>query len=103
MDLYTEAELYCAAFDWPVDAEVDWVLSHVPHAKSVLEPMCGNARYGPVFVERGLTFDCAGTPGNAASHDDEHVHGWAIRLGQDVEKWRGYRRPEQQKGEVQDG
>ena len=30
-----------------------------------------------------LSFDCTGTPGNAASHDEEHVHGWAIKLADD--------------------
>lgn len=36
------------------------------------------------LVERDtLRFDCAGTPGNAASHDEEHVHGWTMRLGPD--------------------
>lgn len=27
-----------------------------------------------------LTFACDGTPGNARSHDEEHVHGWSMRL-----------------------
>lgn len=27
-----------------------------------------------------LDFACAGTPGNAASHDEEHVHGWSMHL-----------------------
>ena len=31
-------------------------------------------------VHNTLTFDCAGTPGNAASHDEEHVHGWTMRI-----------------------
>jgi len=31
-------------------------------------------------VENTLTFSCAGTPGGAVSHADEHVHGWAMRL-----------------------
>ncbi len=30
-----------------------------------------------------LTFDCAGKPGNSASHDDQHVHGWSIRQQED--------------------
>lgn len=30
-----------------------------------------------------LTFDCAGKPGNSASHDDQHVHGWSIRRQED--------------------
>ena len=34
-------------------------------------------------VDRTLSFACAGTPGNAASHDEEHVHGWSMQLGED--------------------
>ena len=34
-------------------------------------------------VDRTLSFACAGTPGNAASHDEEHVHGWSMHLGED--------------------
>jgi hypothetical protein len=34
-------------------------------------------------VGRTLEFGCDGTPGNAASHDDEHIHGWSIRLAED--------------------
>lgn len=30
-----------------------------------------------------LTFACNGTPGNAKSHDEEHVHGWSMRLDDD--------------------
>jgi hypothetical protein len=30
-------------------------------------------------VDESLSFACAGKPGNAASHDDEHVHGWTIK------------------------
>jgi len=30
-----------------------------------------------------LTFACNGTPGGAKSHDEEHVHGWSIRLDGD--------------------
>ena len=55
-DAYTDAELYCAAFDWPVEEEVAWVLALTPGARSVLEPMCGNARYGPAFADRGLDY-----------------------------------------------
>lgn len=29
-------------------------------------------------VDGRLDFACAGTPGGAASHDEEHVHGWSI-------------------------
>ncbi|MCZ6446230.1 MAG: class I SAM-dependent methyltransferase [Planctomycetota bacterium] len=55
-DLYGQAELYCAAFSWPVADEIDWLLSLVPGATSVLEPFCGNARYGSGFAERGLEY-----------------------------------------------
>ncbi len=34
----------------------------------------------PKIVDNTLKFTCSGTPGNAASHDDHHVHGWSIRL-----------------------
>ena len=30
-----------------------------------------------------LSFDCAGKPGNSASHDDQHVHGWSMHRQQD--------------------
>jgi hypothetical protein len=30
-----------------------------------------------------LTFACNGTPGNSKSHDEEHVHGWSMRLDAD--------------------
>lgn len=60
-DAYTEADLYCAAFDWPLDEEVDWVLMECERLlgrrpRSVLEPMCGNARYGPEFAQRGVRY-----------------------------------------------
>ena len=35
------------------------------------------------LTDNALSFDCAGVPGNAASHDDEHVHAWKMRLGKD--------------------
>ena len=41
------------------------------------------AKAAPSVVDQGLRFDCAGTPGNAASHDEEHIHGWAVRLLED--------------------
>ena len=34
-------------------------------------------------VDDTLSFACAGKPGNARSHDDEHVHAWSIRRGED--------------------
>ncbi len=55
-DLYGEADLYCAAFSWSMADEIDWLLSLMPGATSVLEPFCGNARYGPVFTGRGLQY-----------------------------------------------
>jgi SAM-dependent methyltransferase len=56
VDVYEEADLYCAAFSWPLEAEVDWLLGAVPGVRSVLEPFCGNARYGPLFDERGVEY-----------------------------------------------
>jgi hypothetical protein len=32
---------------------------------------------------QGLEFGCTGTPGGAATHDEEHVHGWKFRLDGD--------------------
>lgn len=34
-------------------------------------------------VDDTLSFACNGKPGNARSHDDEHVHSWTIRRGAD--------------------
>jgi hypothetical protein len=56
MDVYEEADLYCAAFSWPLDREVDFLLGLVPGARTVLEPFCGNARYGPVVAARGVEY-----------------------------------------------
>ena len=60
-DLYQQASLYCLAFDYPVDAEVEHVLNTVRAVmgrspESVLEPMCGNARYGCEFMTRGVRY-----------------------------------------------
>ncbi len=54
--VYDEADLYCAAFNFPVWDEVDWLMTLVLNVRSVLEPMCGNARYGRVFVDRGVDY-----------------------------------------------
>lgn len=54
--VYDQAELYCAAFDFPVEVEIDWLLECVPGVGRVLEPMCGNARYGRAFAVRGLEY-----------------------------------------------
>ena len=54
--VYDEAELYCIAFSWPVDEEVDWLLALAPGATSVLEPCCGQARFAEAFVERGIAY-----------------------------------------------
>jgi len=56
MTIYDEPDLYCAAFDWPLESEVAWLLDRFPLAKTVLEPFCGNARYAPYFAARGLTY-----------------------------------------------
>ena len=60
-DAYSQADLYCAAFSYPVDDDVDWALGECERQlgrrpTSVLEPMCGNARYGKAFVERGIDY-----------------------------------------------
>jgi hypothetical protein len=34
-------------------------------------------------IDDTLTFSCAGKPGGAQSHTDEHVHGWSMRLAND--------------------
>ncbi len=34
-------------------------------------------------VDDTLVFSCNGKPGNARSHDDEHIHGWSMRLDGD--------------------
>ena len=34
-------------------------------------------------VEGTLSFACNGKPGNAASHDDAHIHAWSMRLSPD--------------------
>ena len=30
-----------------------------------------------------LAFECSGTPGGSASHDEQHVHGWTLALAED--------------------
>jgi SAM-dependent methyltransferase len=55
-DVYEEADLYAAAFAWPIDAEVDWLLSEAGAPRTVLEPFCGNARYAPAFAARGVAY-----------------------------------------------
>ena len=32
------------------------------------------------IVDSTLHFTCDGKPGNTASHDEQHIHGWSIRL-----------------------
>ena len=54
--VYDEASLYCAAFDFRVDAEVDWLLDLVGPVQSVIEPFCGNARYASTFLSRGAQY-----------------------------------------------
>jgi hypothetical protein len=34
-------------------------------------------------VDDSLVFACNGKPGNATSHDEQHVHGWTMRLRDD--------------------
>lgn len=61
MDLYTQSDLYCAAFDYPVNEDVRWavdtcrlLMGRIP--RTVLEPMCGNARYAADFIGHGLHY-----------------------------------------------
>jgi SAM-dependent methyltransferase len=56
VNVYDEADLYCAAFTWSLDEEVGWLLGQYPQARSVLEPFCGHARYGPAFASRGVAY-----------------------------------------------
>jgi hypothetical protein len=48
--------------------------------------MLGNrpqVKAAPRIENSTLTFACNGTPGNSTSHDEEHVHGWSMRLDDD--------------------
>lgn len=54
--VYEQAALYCAAFNWPLDDEVDWLIGELGPTKSVVEPFCGQARYGPTFAARGIDY-----------------------------------------------
>ncbi|MHC4413647.1 MAG: class I SAM-dependent methyltransferase [Planctomycetota bacterium] len=56
MNVYDEADLYCAAFTWSLEEEIDWLLAEHPRATNVLEPFCGHARYGPAFASRGVAY-----------------------------------------------
>ena len=61
MDLYTQSDLYCAAFDYPVTQDVHWALDTCTQLmgrmpRTVLEPMCGNARYAADFIGHGLHY-----------------------------------------------
>ncbi len=56
MGIYSEPDLYCAAFGAPTDAEVDLVMGLVDEPTSLLEPFCGHARAARAFVDRGLSY-----------------------------------------------
>ena len=45
------------------------MLGNQPRAKAARE-----------VVDDGLGFGCDGRPGNSASHEDKHVHGWSMQL-----------------------
>lgn len=48
--------------------------------------MLGNRpvlRAAPSIENETLAFDCAGLPGGAESHDEQHVHGWTLALADD--------------------
>ncbi|MFH2204614.1 MAG: class I SAM-dependent methyltransferase [Elusimicrobiota bacterium] len=50
------AELYDLAFDWDVDAEVEWLIARLGSGcRSLLEPGCGSGRMFPAFIRRGVT------------------------------------------------
>jgi SAM-dependent methyltransferase len=55
-DLYERhAELYDRAFDWDIDADVDWLLGRLgPDCRSVLEPGCGSGRVLAALARRGI-------------------------------------------------
>jgi SAM-dependent methyltransferase len=55
-DLYERhAQLYDLAFDWDIDAEVEWLLERLgPDCRSVLEPGCGSGRVLAALARRGL-------------------------------------------------
>lgn len=56
MEVYTDAELYCAAFAGPVDRELGWLLEQTGPVSAVLEPFCGDGRYAEEFVRRGVRY-----------------------------------------------
>lgn len=56
MGIYSDPDLYCAAFPPPGDDEIDALLERVDSPRSVLEPFCGHARAAPAFVARGLKY-----------------------------------------------
>jgi hypothetical protein len=81
-DAYEEASLYCAAFNFSVDEEVCWLLGEAERitgrrATSVLEPMCGNARYGPVFADAEVRYHgfdlSANMIASGKTRDDVHI------------------------------
>jgi len=48
--------------------------------------MLGNqprARAAKSESKSELRFDCDGVPGNSASHDEMHIHGWTLKLNDD--------------------
>ncbi|HXV75589.1 MAG TPA: hypothetical protein VD788_04660 [Candidatus Polarisedimenticolaceae bacterium] len=48
--------------------------------------MIGNqpkVKAAPKVTDNTLAFACNGTPGNAKSHDEHHVHAWSIQLRED--------------------
>ena len=55
-DLYERhADLYDLAFDWDIEAEVDWLLGRLGlDCRSVLEPGCGSGRVLAALARRGL-------------------------------------------------
>jgi SAM-dependent methyltransferase len=56
MDLYTDhAWLYDCAFDWDIEAEVEWLIAGLGgDVRRILEPACGPGRMFPPFARRGV-------------------------------------------------
>ena len=63
-------------------------LYHMDGAELVATHYCamGNQprmRAAHQVVDGTLSFACNGKPGNAASHDEAHIHSWSMRLSAD--------------------
>jgi SAM-dependent methyltransferase len=73
------AELYDLAFDWDIEAEVDWLLGRLgPDCRSVLEPGCGSGRVLEPLARRGL--EVAGIDRSAAMVELARARGLEVVL-----------------------